>query len=119
KDHPGLTVVYCEGTDTISHVFAPFGPPKQPQISDAEYERYHDVPEKYFRHIDDLIGAYRKLADASNAVLMLASDHGFYWKEGRPTTFSSNATTTPPKWHPPEGMSVASAPAIAESHGPT
>src|SRR5262249_48252591 len=48
KDHPDLTVVYFEGTDTIGHVFAPFGPPKQPQISDAEYERYHDVPEKYF-----------------------------------------------------------------------
>jgi Flp pilus assembly protein TadD/predicted AlkP superfamily pyrophosphatase or phosphodiesterase len=114
---PDLTVIYFEGTDTIGHVFAPFAPPKQPQVSDADYERYHDVPEKYFKHIDDVIGEYRQRAEAAGAVLMLASDHGFYWKEGRPTELSSNATSTAAKWHRNEGMYVIWGPRVAPSNG--
>ena len=119
RQKPDLTIVYFEGTDTIGHVFAPFAPPKQPQVADADYERYHDVPEKYFRHIDEVIGDYRQRADAMNAVLMLASDHGFYWKEGRPTGLSSNATATAAKWHRSEGIYVIWGPRIAPSHGHT
>jgi Flp pilus assembly protein TadD len=119
KDHPDLTVVYFEGTDTIGHVFAPFAPPKQPQVSQADYDRYHDVPQNYFKHIDGVIGAYRQLAEASNAVLMLASDHGFFWKEGRPTAFSSNATSTAAKWHRSEGMYVFWGNGIAATQGHT
>jgi Flp pilus assembly protein TadD/predicted AlkP superfamily pyrophosphatase or phosphodiesterase len=114
---PDLTIVYFEGTDTIGHVFAPFAPPKQPQVSDADYERYRDVPEKYFKHIDDVIGEYRQRAEAADAVLMLASDHGFYWKEGRPTELSSNATATAAKWHRSEGMYVIWGPRVAPSNG--
>jgi Flp pilus assembly protein TadD len=116
---PNLTLIYFEGTDTIGHVFAPFAPPKQPQISDGDYERYHDVPEKYFKHIDDVIGEYRRRAEAEDAVLMLASDHGFYWKDGRPTQLSSNATATAAKWHRSEGMYVIWGPRIAPSNGHT
>lgn len=119
KDHPDLTVVYFEGTDTIGHVFAPFAPPKQPQVSQTDYDRYHEVPQRYFQHIDDVIGAYRQLAEASNAVLMLASDHGFYWKEGRPTEFSSNANSTAAKWHRGEGMYVLWGNGIAATQGHT
>ena len=53
RDHPDLTIVYFEGTDTIGHVFAPFAPPRQPQVSQADYDRYHGVPERYFRELDD------------------------------------------------------------------
>ena len=106
RDHPDLSIVYLEGTDTIGHVFSPFAPPRQPQVSQGDYERYHDVPARYFKQIDDTLGEYRRLAEASHAVLMLASDHGFLWKEGRPTTLSSNATTTAAKWHRSEGMYV-------------
>jgi Flp pilus assembly protein TadD len=117
RDHPDLTIVYIEGTDTIGHVFAPFAPPRQPQISETDYDRYHDVPERYFKTIDERLGEYRRLAEASNAVLMLASDHGFYWKEGRPTQLSSNATSTAAKWHRSEGMYVLWGNGIAASHG--
>ena len=62
------------------------------------------MPERYFRRIDGRLGDYRKLADAADAVLMLASDHGFTWKDDRPQTLSSNATTTAAKWHRKEGI---------------
>jgi tetratricopeptide (TPR) repeat protein len=117
RERPDLAIVYFEGTDTIGHVFSPFAPPRQPQISPADYERYHDVPERYFKQIDDRLGEYRRLADGSGAVLMLASDHGFLWKEGRPTTLSSNATTTAAKWHRSEGMYVLWGSGVAASAG--
>jgi tetratricopeptide (TPR) repeat protein len=119
RDRPDLAIVYFEGTDTIGHVFAPFAPPRQPQIAPADYERYHDVPERYFKQIDDRLGEYRRLAEASGAVLMLASDHGFLWREGRPTKLSSNATTTAAKWHRSEGMYVLWGVGIGATSGHT
>ena len=32
---PDLTVAYFEGTDTIGHIFAPYAPPRQPNISEG------------------------------------------------------------------------------------
>ena len=112
RDRPDLTVVYIQGTDTIGHVFAPFAPPRQASVSQADYDKYSQVPERYFRAIDDQLGEYRRLAEASHAVLMLASDHGFFWKEGRPSTLSSNATATAAKWHRNDGMFVLWGPGI-------
>jgi len=101
---PDLTIIYLQGTDTIGHVFAPFAPPKQPEVSQADYDRFHDVPARYFREIDALLGEYTALAKKHDAVLMLASDHGFLWREGRPTKISSTATATAAKWHRGEGI---------------
>jgi len=117
RDRPDITIVYLQGTDTIGHVFAPFAPPKQAPISQADFDRYSAVPERYFRAIDDRLGEYRKLAESAHARLMLASDHGFFWKEGRPSTLSSNATTTAAKWHRSEGMYVLWGPGIAPNAG--
>jgi Flp pilus assembly protein TadD len=117
RDRPDLAIVYFEGTDTVGHVFAPFAPPRQPQVSQADYDRYHDVPARYFKQLDDRLGEYRRLAERSHAVLMLASDHGFLWKDGRPTSLSSNATTTAAKWHRSEGMYVLWGPEVKPSSG--
>jgi Flp pilus assembly protein TadD len=108
------TEVYDElGRD----VFAPFAPPRQPQVSQADYDRYHDVPARYFKQLDERLGEYRRLAESSHAVLMLASDHGFLWKDGRPTSLSSNATTTAAKWHRSDGMYVLWGEGIGASTG--
>jgi len=101
---PDLAIVYLQGTDTIGHVFAPFAPPKQPQVAQADYDRYSGVPARYFHEIDDLIGRYAAIAEQHGAILMLASDHGFFWREGRPVAISSTATATAAKWHRKEGI---------------
>src|SRR5438132_5724658 len=116
---PDLTIVYFQGTDTIGHIFAPFAPPKQPQVSEQDYERYHQVPELYFRHIDEVLGSYMRLARASNAVVMLASDHGFHWVEDRPKELSSFAAATAAKWHRNEGIYLVSGPGIVAAPGHT
>lgn len=104
REKPDLAIVYFQGTDTLGHVFAPYAPPRQPAISPQDFERFSRVPELYFAEIDRMLGDYRKLAEARGAVLMIASDHGFHWKEGRPAKLSSAAAATAGKWHREDGI---------------
>ena len=62
------------------------------------------MPERFFHALDERIGQYRDAAAATGGVLMIASDHGFYWGEGRPTQLSSVATASAAKWHAPQGI---------------
>ncbi|HEY0555125.1 MAG TPA: alkaline phosphatase family protein [Thermoanaerobaculia bacterium] len=101
---PDLAVVYFQGTDTLGHVFAPWAPPQQASVTKEDFERYSRVPQLYFAEIDRMLGEYRKLAEARHAVLMIASDHGFRWKEGRPAKLSSAAAATAGRWHREEGI---------------
>jgi tetratricopeptide (TPR) repeat protein len=101
---PDLAFVYFEGTDSIGHVFAPFAPPRQDSISADDYARYSNVPRLYFHRIDEMLGDYRKLAEANGATMLITSDHGFTWGEGRPKTLSSFANATAAKWHRTQGM---------------
>ncbi|HEY2292523.1 MAG TPA: alkaline phosphatase family protein [Thermoanaerobaculia bacterium] len=104
REKPDLAVVYFQGTDTLGHVFAPYAPPRQAAVSTQDFERFSRVPELYFAEIDRMLGDYRKLAEARGAVLMIASDHGFRWKEGRPAKLSSAAAATAGKWHREDGI---------------
>jgi tetratricopeptide (TPR) repeat protein len=117
KEKPDLAIVYFEGTDSIGHTFAPFAPPRQEGISEPDFERYHEVAERYFRHVDDLLGTYRELAQQRGAALVLASDHGFFWKEGRPRELSSFAQATAGKWHRKDGIYLVWGPGIAAAPG--
>ncbi len=111
---PDLTIVYFQGTDTIGHEFAPYAPPKQPQVTQADYDRYSDIPRKYFHYVDGILGEYIALAQRTGAVIVIASDHGFRWSEGRPAEISSTATATAAKWHRDEGIFVLSGSVAAE-----
>ena len=44
REHPDLMLLYFQGTDSIGHVFAPYAPPRQPSIVQADYERYRTLP---------------------------------------------------------------------------
>lgn len=114
REKPDLAVVYFQGTDTVGHVFAPFAPPRQPAVSEEDFARFQRVPELYFAEIDRLLGRYRQLAEARGAVLMLASDHGFHWKEGRPAELSSAAAPTAGLWHRDEGIYLLWGPGITK-----
>jgi Flp pilus assembly protein TadD len=103
---PDLMLVYIQGTDSIGHVFAPYAPPRQPSIDQADFDRYSQVARKYFARVDEMIDAYRQLAESSGSVLVLVSDHGFKWSEGRPTTLSSVAHATAARWHTDDGIYV-------------
>src|SRR4029077_14328312 len=114
---PDLAVVDFQGTDTLGHVFAPWAPPRQPSVTAADFERYSRVPQLYFAEIDRMLGDYRKLAEARGAVLMIASDHGFPWKERRPAKLSSAAAATAGRWHREEGIYLLWGPGIETQSG--
>jgi tetratricopeptide (TPR) repeat protein len=112
RERPDLAVVYFQGTDTIGHVFAPFAPPRQDAVAPEDFERFSAVPERYFAEMDRMLGDYRKLAETAGAVLMIASDHGFKWREGRPIQLSSAAAATAGKWHRDEGIYLLWGPGV-------
>ncbi len=110
---PDLTLLYLEGTDSIGHVFAPFAPPRQATISATDFERYARVPELYFREVDTLLGRLLVLAERSHSTVVVASDHGFYWGEGRPDRFASTAMQTAARWHRKSGIWLVRAAGVA------
>lgn len=117
RDRPDLAIVYFQGTDAIGHLFAPYFPPRLPSVAEEDFARYHDVPRLYFRHVDELLGEYRSLARRTGATLILGSDHGFRWFEGR-SPVSSTAVATAAKWHRDEGI-ILEVPAGPGSLPPT
>ena len=106
RARPALTFVYIQGTDSIGHVFSPYAPPRLPSIDPADFERYSRVPETYFREVDGLLGDYRKLAEEQDATLLVVSDHGFLWSEGRPPRPDSLAKASAGLWHRQQGIYV-------------
>ncbi|MES1240452.1 MAG: alkaline phosphatase family protein [Acidobacteriota bacterium] len=112
KETPDLTVLYFQGTDTIGHVFAPYAPPRRPEVSEQDFERYQHVPELYFAEVDRLLGAWRKWAGEHGAMLMIASDHGFLWGDGRPENLGSAKAATAGLWHRDEGIYLLRGPGI-------
>jgi Flp pilus assembly protein TadD len=114
-ERPDLAFVYFEGTDSIGHVFAPFVPPRQPEVSTEDYAHYKGVGRQYFQLIDRMIGEYKAMAQANKAALVLASDHGFTWGKGRPTDLSSVANATAAKWHRQYGMYLIWAPGVVSA----
>ena len=115
---PNLAFVYLQGTDTIGHVFAPYVPPRLASVAVEDFDRYHEVPERYFAAVDSMLGEYRRLAEAEGAALLIVSDHGFRWREGRPERVSSFVNATAAKWHRDEGIYLLWGPGVATRGGP-
>ena len=112
-ERPDLAIVYFQGTDAIGHVFAPFAPPRQAPISAEDFGRYSQVPALYFEEIDRKLADYRRLAGSLGASILIASDHGFFWKQGRPAELHPAQAATAARWHRREGMYVVWGPGIA------
>jgi tetratricopeptide (TPR) repeat protein len=104
RERPALSFVCFQGTDSVGHVFAPYAPPRLPTIPKTDFERYSLVPETYFREVDRLLGEYRRVAQDSGAALVVVSDHGFLWGEGRPAKPDSLMQATAGLWHREEGI---------------
>jgi len=114
---PDLTIIYIQGTDVVGHVFAPYAPPRQREVSESDYEKYHQVPERYFQSVDRFLGELIRIADAAHATIAISSDHGFHWKDDRPVNVSSFANATAAKWHRVEGIYLLRGAGIQPSNG--
>ena len=104
---PDFLAVYFEGTDEIGHFFAPFSPPKLPCVGPEEAERFGRAAETYFQAVDSILGQWMRRAREDRATLVVTSDHGFLWDQGRPCQRSSSGWSTAASWHRPDGVFAA------------
>ncbi len=99
SERPDLLMVYLEGTDTLGHLLAPYMPPPTLDVDPAQAAVYVQAVPKYFQVVDRWIGRYLEHYPLSESAIVVVSDHGFKWTEGRPRGLSGTAGPTAPLWH--------------------
>lgn len=112
REKPDLLMVYFEGTDEIGHLLARYYPPKLPNISDEDFQKYQHGVVAYFQEADRILGEFMKRAEEAGANLVLLSDHGFKWGADRPSFYSSLRFDTAFLWHESPGILAAAGPAF-------
>lgn len=107
SERPDFFGVYFKGTDEVGHLFAPYAPPRLACTNEADYERFHRVPEKYFGMIDAILGQWMRRAREDRAILLITSDHGFRWGADRLCGRASSEGATAGSWHRLDGVLLA------------
>ncbi len=110
---PDLLMVYLEGTDTIGHLLAPYMPPPTLDVDPAQAATYVRAVAKYFEIVDRWIGRFLEHYPLSENAVLVVSDHGFKWDEGRPRGLSGTAGPTAPLWHETDAVFVVAGAGIA------
>ena len=102
---PAISAVYFEGTDSVGHLFAQFAPPPLPGV-DAEQARHlGETFDRYYEHVDEIVGELVSRVDPARTTVMVMSDHGFKTGPRRPATpVLSEHANQAPMWHRPEGV---------------
>jgi predicted AlkP superfamily phosphohydrolase/phosphomutase len=103
---PDLAMVYLEGTDTIGHLLAPYVPPPTLEVDPLVAARYVAAVPKYFQIVDRWIGRYLEQYPLEEYAVVVVSDHGFKWQEGRPRGLSGTDGPTAALWHEPDAAFV-------------
>lgn len=107
RERPDLLAAYFEGTDQIGHLFARYAPPKLGCTDEASFHRFQRVPEAYFRMVDLILGQWMRRAREDGAVLVVTSDHGFRWGQGRACGTAAAEIATAALSHRREGVFLA------------
>ena len=76
REH-AVAAVYFDSIDQSSHGFMPYHPPRQPHISEADFEMYRHVMTGVYRFHDMMLKRLIELA-GPEATIVLCSDHGFH-----------------------------------------
>ncbi len=98
-----VVFAYLEGTDTVGHLFGAYRPPALPGSDPALARRFGGVVDRYYAWVDRWIGdVARRLAPEDT--LVIVSDHGFRWSDGRPRVPAGAHAATAVQWHRPEGV---------------
>lgn len=106
KEAWDFAAVYYECIDQVGHEFMQFHPPRLPEVSDRDFEFYHEVMTGIYRFHDLMLGRLVELA-GPDAHVLIVSDHGFESGARRP-----RGTVEPAKWHRPQGIFLLHGPDI-------
>ena len=107
KNFPDLMMLYLEGTDEIGHVFAPVTAPRLACASDEDFSRFQRAAPVYYSLVDQMLGQWMRRAAEDHATLIVHSDHGFKWGEGRSCARSALGWSTAASWHRLDGVFAA------------
>ncbi|MDP0499829.1 MAG: alkaline phosphatase family protein [Verrucomicrobiota bacterium JB022] len=102
--------VYYDGIDHFGHGFMKYHPPKDPRVSDEDFEIYRHVMESGYVFHDMMLGVLLQLAGPETNV-MLISDHGFHPDHLRPHSLP-NAPAGPASEHRRYGIFVMAGPDV-------
>ena len=105
--------VYQEAIDHFSHLAMKYDPPKLPEISEDDFERYKNIISAAYRFHDMMLGRLLELAGPDCDVLLL-SDHGFQSGDGRIAELP-DIPAAPALEHRRFGVFVASGPSFAKN----
>jgi predicted AlkP superfamily phosphohydrolase/phosphomutase/tetratricopeptide (TPR) repeat protein len=106
--------VYYDAIDHFCHGFMQYHPPKQPWVSDEDFEKYSNVVNTAYEFHDQMLGtllakARAKAGEELHVVLM--SDHGFHPDHLRPRAIP-DMPAGPAIEHSPLGIFVINGPGI-------
>ncbi len=109
RDDWDFTAVYYEGVDRFGHEFMEFHTPKMDQVSQADFDAYHQCMVGIYRFHDMMLQSLLALAGDDTTVIVM-SDHGYYNNHLRPDPRPGKAG--PVEWHRPFGMLATAGPGI-------
>jgi predicted AlkP superfamily phosphohydrolase/phosphomutase/tetratricopeptide (TPR) repeat protein len=98
--------VYYDAIDHFCHGFMKYHPPRQPWISERDFELYSNVISTAYRFHDQMLGTLLSKAPADTRVALM-SDHGFHPDHLRPRAIP-DIPAGPAIEHSPYGILVLS-----------
>jgi predicted AlkP superfamily phosphohydrolase/phosphomutase len=104
-----MAVLY-DSIDHFSHMFMDYDPPKQPHVSQEDFEKYRHVLSTAYRFHDLMLGRLLQLA-GDDLTVVLVSDHGFLSGEHR-LKETDKTLEGLSRWHRPQGVCVLHGPNI-------
>jgi tetratricopeptide (TPR) repeat protein/predicted AlkP superfamily phosphohydrolase/phosphomutase len=93
-----LLGVYFELVDACGHLFMEDGPPKRPDVTDADYAAFHETVDRCYQYQDEVLADFLRLESAGTTTIVV-SDHGFKSGDLRPETSGRADTGLAPLWH--------------------
>ncbi len=105
-----LCAVYFDAIDHYGHGFMKYNPPRQPWITEEDFDLYHRVLQAGYLLHDRMLGTLLEKAGPGATVILL-SDHGFHPDHLRPT-FIPEFHAGPVTEHRNNGVFVIAGPGI-------
>ena len=106
-----VTALYLEGPDTMGHRFAHLMPPKLPWVSQKDFEMGKEALPRYYEEMDRVLTDLMKRAPA-DTLWIIASDHGFFTGEARPSSPPDDFTAGAAEWHRLTGLLIITGPGV-------
>lgn len=107
-----LLMVYYEQTDSLSHIFMKYAPPRLEWISEEDHARFKDVVAEWYAYQDELLGRLLAKIDLERTAVFVVSDHGFKSGDRRIRSEQAIQLETAHLDHEVDGIFLAAGPGI-------